>query len=64
MVNGCFVTALMIVPAGSSVIVQRRVVCDWVQLGPSLKMGLSKAWYASGYSVSVTSLPALRRRST
>ena len=29
MVNGCFVAALMIVPAGSSFSIQRRVVCAW-----------------------------------
>ena len=38
MVNGCFVTALMIVPAGSSLSVQRRVVCAWgADCGPSFK---------------------------
>src|SRR5262249_49671444 len=63
MVNGCFVPALMMVPAGSSVIRQRRVVCD-CGAGPTLSNGLSEAGGASGYSGRITSLPALRRGST
>ena len=38
MVNGCCVTTLMMVPAGSSVIVQRRVVCA-CGAGPTLSNG-------------------------
>src|SRR5258708_5898340 len=63
-VNGWPVSALMMMPRGSSFNLHARTHCaPFNTVGVFGASGLSKAWCASGNSVSLASLPAARRRS-